>query len=172
MIKKITDIMLILLGAVLAFQAAGCAPAIISSATRQQVAPRIDYKLLWQDPEAYLGKTVLLAGDIIETKNTADKTAIMVLARSADTLDRPLSLDTALGRFILIQPGFLDPAIYRPGRQITAAGVVVGRDLRPLDEINYSYPLIENRELYLWPEEAYYRREPAVHFGLGIGIGL
>ena len=74
------------------------------------------------------------------------------------------------GRFIIQTPGFLDPAIYSPGRKLTVAGTVAGKEVRPLGEIEYTYPIIEKRELYLWPEEEAVSDEPDVRFGVGIGF--
>lgn len=150
---------------------AGCAP-VISPATLQQVDKSISFEELQHNPDKYKGKTVLLGGDIIETRNTTGRTVILVLARSLDHRNQPKEEGASKGRFIVYQPGFLDPAIYRPDRQITVAGKVIGKELRPIGEMNYSYPVIENRELYLWPTGQYPWREPPVHFGIGIGIGL
>lgn len=150
---------------------AGCAP-VISSSTLQQVDKSISFEELQHNPDKYRGKTVLLGGDIIETRNMAGRTVIMVLARSLDYRNQPKEEGASKGRFLVYQAGFLDPAIYRPDRQITVAGKVIGKELRSIGEMNYSYPVIENRELYLWPTDQYPWREPPVHFGIGIGIGL
>jgi outer membrane lipoprotein len=47
--------------------------------------------------------------------------------------------------------GFLDAAIYSEGREVTVAGEVKGKRVLPLGEIQYAYPLISIKELYLWP---------------------
>ena len=47
---------------------------------------------------------------------------------------------------------FLDPAIYRSGRDITVAGEVQGSEVRRLGEIAYRYPVIAALELHLWKE--------------------
>ena len=149
----------------------GCTPPVISPATLRQFDQTITIDQLRQRPGSFIGKTVLLGGEIIDTRNTPDATTIMVLAFRLDHRKRPRAGTGSEGRFIVRQPTFLDPAIYRPGRKITVAGIVVGEKSLPLGEITYRYPVIENRELYLWPEEDL-RQEPPVHFGFGIGIGL
>ena len=149
-----------------------CTPPVISPATLQQVDQTITIDQLWQRPGAFIRKNVLLGGEIIETRNAADMTSIMVLAFRLDYSKRPVTGTVSGGRFIVRQPTFLDPAIYRPGRKITVAGIVVGEKSLPLGEITYRYPVIENRELYLWPEEEYPRQQPAVRFGVGIGVGF
>jgi outer membrane lipoprotein len=149
----------------------GCAH-VISKQVLKEVDTKVTFAQVAKAPDAYKGKTVLFGGDIIETKNLPDKTLIVVLQHPLGTRDKPAAGDVSEGRFIIQAPGFLDPAIYSPGRKITVAGKVVGKDVRPLGEIEYTYPIIEKRELYLWPEEKSQPEESKVHFGVGIGVGL
>jgi outer membrane lipoprotein len=125
-----------------------------------------------KNPDAYKGKTVLFGGDIIETQNLPEKTLVVVLQRPLGRRGQPATGDVSEGRFIVQAPGFLDAAIYSPGRKITVAGTVVGKEVRPLGEIQYTYPIIERRELYLWPIEKSAPAQPQTHFSIGIGIGL
>lgn len=150
---------------------AGCAH-VISKEVLQEVDASVSFAQVLKDPEAYQGKTVLFGGDVIETQNLPDKTLIVVLQRPLDSRGEPSAGDVSEGRFIITTPGFLDPAIYGPGRKITVAGTVVGKEVRPLGEIKYTYPIIEKRELYLWPEEEVASDEPVVHFGVGVGVGF
>jgi outer membrane lipoprotein len=150
---------------------AGCAH-VISKGVLQEVDSSISFMQLLKDSEAYKGKTVLLGGDIIETQNLSNKTLVVVLQRPLGSRGEPGAGDVSEGRFIITTAGFLDPAIYSSGRKITVAGRVVGKEVRPLGEITYAYPVIEKCELYLWPEEKSASAEPKVHFGVGIGIGL
>jgi len=149
----------------------GCAH-VISKQVLKEVDTNTTFAQVSKAPDAYKGKTVLFGGDIIEAKNLPDKTLITVLQRPLGTRGRPAAGDASEGRFIIQTPGFLDPAIYSPGRKITVAGRVVGKEKRLLGEIQYTYPVIEKRELYLWPEEKSEPEESKVHFGVGIGVGL
>jgi outer membrane lipoprotein len=150
---------------------AGCAH-VISKEVLQDVDGSVSFVQLSKDPEAYTGKTVLFGGDVIETQNLSDKTLVVVLQRPLGSRGEPGAGDVSEGRFIIQTLGFLDPAIYSPGRKLTVAGTVAGEEVRPLGEIEYTYPVIEKRELYLWPEEEAASDEPDVHFGLGIGVGF
>jgi outer membrane lipoprotein len=150
---------------------AGCAH-VISKEVLQEVDASLTFAHVSKDPEAYKGKTVLFGGDIIETQNLSDKTQIVVLQRPLGSRGEPSAGDVSEGRFIITTPGFLDPAIYGPGRKITVAGTVVGKEVRPLGEIEYTYPIIEKREFYLWPEEEAASDESGVRFGVGIGVGF
>lgn len=149
----------------------GCASAI-SPEMMKHVDQSIPFEGILQNPDAFQGKTVLLGGDIIETENFPDKTLIIILQRPLDSQEKPSGEDKSKGRFIVSVPGFLDPAIYEKGRQITVVGTVAGKEVRALDEIEYTYPIIDRRELYLWPKEETVETEPGVIFGIGFGFGF
>ena len=150
---------------------AGCAH-VISKEVLQEVEPSLTFAHVSKDPDAYTGKTVLFGGDVIETQNLSDRTLVVVLQRPLGSRGEPRGGDVSEGRFIITTGGFLDPAIYSPGRKLTVAGREAGKEVRPLGEIEYTYPIIEKREIYLWPEEETVADEPDVRFGLGIGIGF
>ena len=149
---------------------AGCAP-VISPEALKEVDQNVRFEQVLENPDAYKGKIVLLGGEIIKTENFSDKTVIIVLQRSLGYREKPISEGASRGRFIVSAPGFLDPAIYRPQRKITVIGVVAGEEARSLGEIEYTYPIISKRELHIWPSEDS-SKEPRVHFGIGIGMGL
>jgi outer membrane lipoprotein len=150
---------------------AGCAH-VISKEVLQEVDTSVSFVQVLKDPEVYRGKIVLFGGNVIETQNLSNKTLVVVLQRPLGSRGEPSAGDVSEGRFIIQTPGFLDPAIYSPGRKLTVAGTVAGKEVRPLGEIEYTYPIIEKRELYLWPEEETASDEPAVRFGVGIGVGF
>jgi len=155
----------------IALLVAGCA-RVISQKALKEVDQGLSFGQLLENPEAYKGKTMLLGGNIIETQNLSERTLIVVLQRPLGFRKKPSGEDVSRGRFILYAPGFLDPAIYRHGRKITVVGSVVGKEIRPLGEIEYSYPVIEKKELYLWPAEESSVTEPRVYFGFGIVKGF
>jgi len=139
----------------------GCAP-VISEEIRRQVSPELSFQDLLRDPDRYRGQTVLFSGVILEAINTKDGTLITVLQRPADLSGRPKNSDATGGRFLALDPRYLDVAVYAPDREITVAGTVEGKRIRSLGEIDYAYPLIRVRELHLW------RERPPAAFGFGI----
>ena len=144
-----------------------CAP-VISQKTMSTVDKSISFSALQQNPNAFKGKIVLLGGQIIATTVKADETWIEILEKSLDYQQRPSDTDKSSGRFLVRFSGFLDPAIYASGRKLTVVGQVDGKVVRPLKEVNYTYPLLTAREHYLWkPEDAY----STPRFGVGIGVG-
>jgi len=161
MIRKIIPI-----SCLLAFMSA-CAP-VISQTTMNTVDKSISFPALQQRPDILKGRVVLLGGQIIATTVTADETWIEVLEKPLDYQQRPLDTDQSSGRFLVRFQGFLDPAIYASGRKLTVAGQVEGKVVRPLKEMNYTYPVLISKEHHLWkPDDAY----STPRFGIGIGVG-
>ena len=163
-------LLLLLLTMVAMLLPIGCAH-VISKEVLKEVDKSATFAQVVKDPDAYKGKTVLFGGTIIETKNSADKCQIVVLQQPLGSRDRPVAGDVSEGRFIVTTQGLLDPAIYSPGRQITIAGQVVGKEKHPLGEIEYTYPVIEKQGLYLWPIERPPSAGPRWQFGFGVGTG-
>jgi outer membrane lipoprotein len=137
----------------------GCAP-VISKELRTKVAREITLRELLQDPDLHKGKLVLWGGVIIGAKNVKQGTLIEVLQKPTDRRGRPRDVDQSDGRFMALYEGYLDPAIYSQGREVTVAGEVKGKRVLPLGEIEYAYPLISIKELYLWPPKVKERFYP------------
>jgi outer membrane lipoprotein len=147
----------------------GCAP-VISQDVLKDVDTNLPFQAVLRNPDNFKGKTILLGGKIIETTPLQGKTRISVLQYPLGFRSKPSIDAVSEGRFIVEAPGFIDPFVYSPGRQVTVAGIVDGKEIHPLGEISYTYPIIAGRELYLWPVEgAFY--PPPFYIGIGIGVG-
>ena len=109
-------------------------------------------------PQKYINKNVLWGGMIIETDVKPNATFIKVIDRDLDYEKRPKEGDKSNGRFIVRYPGFLDPAIYKPGREITVIGTLSGVERQPVGEFQYTYLLVDSKHLHLWETRAKYRR--------------
>ena len=126
----------------------GCAP--FSKEIMRQVDPNLTFANVQKDPQPYMGKIVLWGGVIIEAENRKDETLLKVMRTELDYEKRPLNPDRSAGRFIIRYSGFLDPAIYGQGREITVAGEVAGKEVLPIGGVMYTYPVILAREICLW----------------------
>ena len=129
------------------------------------------FQAVLRSPDNFKGKTILLGGKIIETTPMEGKTRVTVLQYPLGFRNQPSTSSASGGRFIVEAPGFLDPVVYSAGRQVTVAGIVDGKEVRPLGEISYTYPIVASREIYLWPPEDPYYVPPPFYIGIGIGIG-
>lgn len=142
----------------------GCAH-VVPVETRETVDPSITPETLFEDAALYRGKTVMLGGVIVSSKNTEGGTYLEVLERPLDSRGMPRNVDISRGRFLVISEKYLDTAIFSRGREITVVGDVMGVERRPLGEMEYSYPLIKSTEVYLFKPR--HGRIP-IRFGIGI----
>lgn len=113
-------------------------------------------------PAQHQGKLVRWGGTIISTQNQQDKTEITILARPLDKYGEPQEGDQSYGRFIGLINGFLDPAIYAPGRTITVSGKFEKVLKKKIDNFEYDYPIVRMQHYYLWevPEKFDYYDYP------------
>ena len=143
--------------------ATGCARPF-SQAALDQVNRGVTIAELQNDPDHYTGKVVMLAGIIVNTKNTKEATVIEVLERPMGRSGEPLDTDETRGRFLIVSTRYLDAAVYHPGRRITVIGEAAGVKELPLGEIQYHYPVVAPKELHLW--EPY----SGPRFSIGVGV--
>jgi outer membrane lipoprotein len=128
----------------------GCAHTV-SESVRQQAVPPVPFTQLRAEPDAYVGRTVIFGGDILSTRNVEQKTFIEILQKPLDRSETPQVTDQSGGRFMALCDGYLDPAVYAEGRQITVAGRVIGTHTGKVGEIEYVYPLLACLETHLLP---------------------
>jgi outer membrane lipoprotein len=132
-----------------------CAP--LSQEILRQVDEGLTLREVQKDPHSYLGKIVLWGGVIVETTNKQNETLIKVMQTELGYEKRPMDLDKSAGRFLVRYFGFLDPAIFKQGREVTIAGEVMGKEVLPLGTIQYAYPVIQAKEIHLWEQQQEYR---------------
>ena len=109
-----------------------------------------------QSPETYIGKTVILGGTVVMTRNYEEGSEIEVIQRDLDYSDYPMDDDQSSGRFIFLYNGYLESEIYAEGRRVTGAGKVKGAKQGKVGEKTYLFPVIEVEELKLWEERLPY----------------
>ncbi len=115
-------------------------------------------------------RRVIWGGRIVDARNLADSTELVVLGFPLDRSQRPRIREQPVGRFIVRYPGYLETGVYAPDRLVTVDARVVARESRPVGEASYLYPVASARAVHLWPEDGDQR--PDVRFGVGIGIGI
>jgi outer membrane lipoprotein len=96
------------------------------------------------------GARVRWGGTIAGVNNREEQTTIEVVARALLENARPSDSDRSQGRFLARFQGFLDPAIYSKGREITVVGTIAGQQMQAIDEYEYRYPVVEADSHYLW----------------------
>lgn len=128
----------------------GCSHTV-SKTVRQQAIPPIAFAQIRADPDTYVGRTVILGGDILSTQNVAQNTFVEVLQKPLGGSEAPQITDQTGGRFMALCDGYLDPAVYAKERRVTIAGRVIGTHTGTVGEVEYVYPLIACLETHLWP---------------------
>ncbi len=102
-------------------------------------------------PDSFQGQSAVFGGKILASRRQKDSTRIEVLQLPLDKSLRPgYDLTQSQGRFIALQRKFLDPATLPPGTRITVTGVVSGSITMPLDETDYTYPIIDIKRVQVW----------------------
>jgi outer membrane lipoprotein len=110
-----------------------------------------------QNPDAFKGKWVVWGGEIIETVNQQDGTTqIEVFQRPLGWRGEPKETTASEGRFLILADKYLDPYVFRRGKKVTVGGEITGEKIKPLGEMDYRYPIVSSKEIYLWPVYYYY----------------
>jgi outer membrane lipoprotein len=128
------------------------------------------------------GERVRWGGELVRTvPQAADTTCFEVVAKPLDRRGRPSRVDDSPGRFVACARGFYDPAVWAPGREMTAVGTVGGTAVARVGEHDYRFPRIDADAVHLWPPHEPGRGPRIGGYGgwgggpwwsLGIGIGF
>lgn len=104
-------------------------------------------------PDSVKGQSVVFGGMVLTARRLKDGTRIEILQLPLDGSMHPgYDLTQSQGRFIALQREFLDPATLPPGTRFTVTGEVSGSITLPLDETDYTYPVIDIKQLHVWPK--------------------
>ena len=111
-------------------------------------------------PEQYRGATVRWGGTIVTVRNLKDESVIEIVSRRLESYGRPLEEDRSDGRFLATVRGFVDPAIFAAGREVTVRGTIAGSIEQSIGEHRYRFVQVAAEEAYLWPP----RVEPVPYY--------
>lgn len=123
-----------------------------------------------QEP-ALRGQLAQWGGVLISTRNLKDKTQLEILTYPLDERGQPDRNAQPLGRILALKAGYLEALDYPTGTLVTVVGAVAPPESGKIGDADYTYPVIEVKQLHRWPPQAE-RQEPRVRFGIGVGIGL
>jgi outer membrane lipoprotein len=114
-------------------------------------------------PDSFKGQKAVFGGKVLTARRQKDSTKLEILQLPLDQSGRPgYDLTQSEGRFIAQQREFLDPATLPPGTRIVVTGIVSGSITLPLDETDYTYPVIDIKRVQVWagPEDVARRTNP------------
>jgi len=150
---------------VLLVMLAGCTS--IQEAEERQALTFLQVKAA---PNSFKGQPVAFGGKVLTARRQKDSTRIEILQLPLDRSLRPgYDLTQSQGRFIAVQREFLDPATLPPGTRVTVTGEVSDSITLPLDETDYTYPVINIKRVQVWagPEDVARRTNPYYYMGPG-----
>ncbi len=154
---------------VLAGLLVGCAseslPAYVLNGTE-----RPPFLSVQQDPGSYEGHRMVFGGEVLKAKRREDRTEIEVLQLPLNASDELIpNRINSQGRFLVYRRDFLDPAAIPPGTLITVVGEGKGSVREKLDEMDYSYPVLESEYIKVWPARTLggYRPYPYPYYPYG-----
>lgn len=117
-------------------------------------SPELTYVQVKAAPESYTGQPVTFGGKVLGARRLKEGTRIEILQLPLASSSQPTTnLSQSQGRFVALQKQFLDPATVPPGTFITVTGEMAGSVTLPLDETEYSYPLVHIKNLRVWTED-------------------
>lgn len=123
-----------------------------------------------QAPDLHVAAEVVWGGRILGVGNRENTTEVEVIGYPLDRDQQPLTELSTVGRFILILPGFVEPLDYPVGRHLSVLGVVSGTRAGQVDQHDYLFPLLQAREVTVWPWGFMLDKKPRVHIGVGVRI--
>lgn len=127
----------------------GCA-SVVPEAIRTAAPGNVQIAQVREQPRQFRDTVVRWGGNIVSIRNERDHTLLEIVGRDLDDEGRPRNEDRSLGRFLAKVQGFLDPAIYKPEREVTVRGRIEGVVEQAIGEFRYTYPLVRADDAYLW----------------------
>ena len=141
---------------------------IIPDELLAQVDQSISFTDLRSSPDNYIGRTVLFGGMSLKSQRVKDRTEIEILQLPMVARMPSDQRSQSEGRFIAVRSGeFLDPAVIERDSPLTVVGEVKGAVVKPLDESEYQYPVLEIKHLVNW--KTLQSRERIAAYGGGYG---
>jgi outer membrane lipoprotein len=135
------------------------------------VDPLLTPQRVTASPQPATGKSVQWGGTIVSTTNLQGSTQVEVLSYPLDSDGRPKTGGAAQGRFIFEHAGYLEPASYAAGKQVTIVGKVTGTRTGRVGAADYLYPVVNATQLHLWTPERTFGGGSSTFFNFGVGGG-
>ena len=117
------------------------------------------------------GVAVRWGGKLISMRPGKGQTCFEIASFPLDDRARPKPSDESPGRFIACAPGFYEPAVYTPGRDVTVTGALHGTVAGKVGQYDYTFPRVDATTVYLWPERSPEETRPGWWPSVGISVG-
>ena len=117
----------------------------------------------------YHDANVVWGGQIVEVRNRAEVTEILIDAYPLDAGQRPQTKKDKQGRFVAVLPGYAEGRDFRQGRFLSVTGTLAGSSVEPDGE--KPVPVVLVADSHLWPP-GFPNSGPEVHFAVGVSGGI
>ena len=130
--------------------------------------------------QGHQGELQRWGGTLVETLNLPDRTEVTVIGYPLDRCGVPRLGQEPIGRFVAVVPGYLETGDYRPGRAVTATGLIAGTREGLVGSAPYPLPLLTSAKVRWWPVAdgsaggsgfGWGPVRPSVSIGIGGGSG-
>jgi outer membrane lipoprotein len=140
----------------LALMASGCSQHVLSEAQRSAIDIPGGFQQLSENPEAAVGKTLLLGGIIIENQVGREGTTLKIKPYTVDNRGIPRRPFEGEEELLATSGRVLDPLFYKAGHLVTLTATYLGREVRGGPEDGYPRMRFRIGEIYIWPRPAHY----------------
>lgn len=132
---------------------------LISEKSLDRADRSVSFAELRKNPDAFRGKFVILGGLVTAVRQNREGVQLEVVEYPVDSEEMPEVTAESGGRFLVNLPPNVGYATFKPGVLVTMAGEVVGKEVRSLDKMEYSYPVLVVKEIHIivQPPGGYYR---------------
>ena len=142
-----------------------CAP-VISNEVHLKVDKDISLKELFETPENFVGKTILIGGVVIQLDK--DNNRLLAFQTELDVRLQPLGNDETLGRFLIVFDKPVDNDKLEKGVKLTLVGTLEGTEKLPLHQTFYNYLVLKPIEYHIWSKDQPWDFRPGFQIGVGI----
>lgn len=146
---------------------AACAPAPIYKTTPSSVT--VTPEQVATSPGNFRNMEAVWGGQVISVHNFADHSEVEILAYPLDSSQRPRLKQPAIGRFIVIVPGFVEPMNYPAGSLVTLRGTLDGARSGEVGQADYTFALVHSNAMHRWTPDEMRQGHPNVSIGVGVG---
>ncbi len=120
----------------------------------QADSSQLSFAQVKAEPNSFYAQPVTFGGKVLGAKRLKEGTRIEILQLPLNASLQPTNdLSTSQGRFVALRKEFLDPATVPPGTFITVTGEIGESLSLPLDETEYTYPLVHIKNLRVWSDQ-------------------
>ncbi len=140
----------------IAILATGCGSHVMSEAALSTVDLPGGYSQFLKNPQENIGKTVLLAGYVVENQVSRDGTLLKIQPYTVDRQGQPRRLIQGGEEFLVRTDQVLPPEKFEAGHMVTLTGTYLGLESRGKDNQAYRRMLFEIDEIHSWPPPAHY----------------